>query len=72
MGEGNLDGRLDMVGVDNSLSPPGLVSRLLWITVLSAELFSSVFGVSFGVVKFDLIPELSFLARFCRALPDVF
>ena len=31
-----------------------------------------LFGVSFGVVKLDLIPELSFFARFCRALPDFF
>ena len=64
LGEGNLEGRLDMVGVDNSLSPglPG-------ITVPSVELFSVVFGVDFGVVS-DLIPEPSFLARFCRALPD--
>ena len=65
-----------MVGVDNSLSPPGLASRLFWITVSSAELFcelfSVLFGVSFGVVKLDLSPELSFFAKFFRALPDFF
>ena len=76
MGDGNLDGKLEMVGVDNSLSPPGLVSRLFWITVSSAELFCELFsvsfGVSFGVVKLDLSPELSLLASFFRALPDFF
>ena len=68
VGEGNREGRLDIVGVDSSLSPPVLVSCLCCTMVLSAELS----GVVFGVVKLDLIPALSFRARLWRALFDFF
>ena len=71
-GEGSRDGRLDIVGVDSSLSPPGVVSCLLWITVSSAESSVVVLGVAFGVVKLDFIPVLSLRARLWRALFDFF
>ena len=82
-GDGNGEGRLETVGVDSSLSPlegmrdmggvvdcivDRLSSRPPWVTVLSAELSIIVLGVDFGVVKLDLIPALSLLARLWRAL----
>ena len=82
-GDGSWEGRLETVGVDSSLSPlegmrdtvgvvDCIVDRLSscppWITVSSPELSEVVLGVDFGVLKLDLIPALSLLARFWRAL----
>ena len=72
VGDGSPEGALDVdVEVDGSLSGLGL--RSFGTNVSSVEPLAVVaFGVVLGVVKLDLIPELSFLARLCRGLLDFF